>query len=89
MEESRTANTRRNEKVVVSESHMCEKQRKSTNTTSLMGYGIGIRYMLYAVLGSTIKGYKNTIMCPKEGNKNDERTKRHDLGRAAEDNGFV
>lgn len=41
LEESRTANTKkRNEKVVVSESHMCEQQEKSSRTTSLMGYGI-------------------------------------------------
>jgi len=41
-------------------------------------------------LGSTIQeGYKNIRMCPKEANKDGEKTRGHDLQRAAGDSSFV
>jgi len=45
---------------------------------------------LCAVLGSAREeGYKNVRMCPKDCNEDDERTRWHDLGGAAEDARFI
>jgi len=59
--------------------HNIANRSKEVIYPNILRIGAAPPPALCAVLVSTVEGYKNIRMCPKEGNKDGERTRGHDL----------